>query len=265
MTPKGFFSIVQFCPDLDRGECANVGIVLVVPETKFLDVRFAHDNEAPKQRFGKDAFDDARLAVAKHALEGRLRHEGKGWAGPDDLVKFSRKEGNNLLLTAPRVILVENAQAELEELFQRLAHVDAKHRRRTPKPDLGTLFEPKVLGIPMLRDIEVNIPELGTMDIPYAYKNGQLNLIRPEGFPVDEQAATTKANDLAVKGHLIHRYPDPKTGQAQQLIVIGGFDSDTTGAMKRKIAFLMEEHDARLVPEDQIDAFVEQVRREAHS
>jgi hypothetical protein len=30
-TTRGFFSIVQFCPDLDRGECANVGVVLVVP------------------------------------------------------------------------------------------------------------------------------------------------------------------------------------------------------------------------------------------
>lgn len=38
-TTKGFFSIIQHCPDLDRGESANVGVVLVVPELAFLGVR----------------------------------------------------------------------------------------------------------------------------------------------------------------------------------------------------------------------------------
>lgn len=264
MTPKGFFSIVQFCPDLDRGECANVGVVLVVPETKFLGVRFAHDNEAPKQRFGKDAFDDARLVVAKQALEGRLRHEGNAWAGPDDLVKFSKKEGNNLLLTTPRVILVENAQAELEELFQRLAHVGAKHRRRAHKPNLKELFELPLMGVPLRRNLQVEIPELGKLDIPYAYKNGQLNLIRPEGFPVDEQAATSKASELAVKGHLIHRDPDEESGLHRQLIVVGGFDPTTSEALRRRVEFILGEHDGRLVQEDRINDFVDEVRRDAH-
>lgn len=58
-------------------------------------------------------------------MEGRLRQEGSHWAGPEDLLKFGKKEGNHLLLTQPRVILVEDAEAQLEELFQRLVHVEA--------------------------------------------------------------------------------------------------------------------------------------------
>lgn len=261
---RGFFSVVQFCPDLDRGECANVGVVLVVPQVGFLNVRLSEDNEGPKQRFGKDAYDDARLTVAKKGIEGRLRDEGKDWKGPEDLQRFGKREGNNLLLTTPKVILVEDPLSELDELYQRLVHMDPQRRRRQPKPDLRTAFEQKLLGVPLIKDIEVEIPEYGKLEVPYAYKNGVLNLIRPEGFPIGEASATTKANDLAVKGHLIYRHPRGQ-GPIQKLIVVGAFDASAPESLKRRIDFVLKEHDARLVREDHIDEFVEEVRREAHS
>lgn len=122
MTPtKGFFSVIQFCPDLDRGECANVGVVLAVPKRGYLGVRVTDDNDGPKQRFGKETFDDARLSLAKRAIEGRIRAEGSTWTTAEDLVQFGKKEGNNLLLSVPRTILVENCEAELQELYMRLA------------------------------------------------------------------------------------------------------------------------------------------------
>lgn len=260
---RGFFSVVQFCPDLDRGECANVGVVLVVPQLGFLDVRLSEDNEGPKQRFGRDAYDDARLAVAKRALEGRLREEGTAWTGPEDLQTFARREGNHLLLATPKVILVEDAEAELDELYQRLVHVDPQRRRRQPKPDLKKVFEPKLIGVPLIRNLEVDVPEYGKLDVPYAYQNGVLNLVRPEGFPIDESSATTKANDLAVKGHLLYRHRDA-TGQQRKLIIVGGFDVSAPEELKKRIDFVLREHDARLVREDDIDEFVEEVKSVAH-
>jgi len=261
---KGFFSVLQFCPDLDRGECANVGVVLAVPKLHFLSVRLAEDNEGPKQRFGKEAFDDARLSLAKRAIAGRIREEGPAWTEAEHLVLFGKKEGNNILLSAPRTILVENAEADLEELFQRLVHVDPKQRRRPRKPDLRTVFEEKLLGVPLQRDLKVEVPEFGTMDVPYAYQNGALNLVRPEGFPVDPSSATDRASELAVKGHLIFKH-SVDTDQPKKLIIVGGFDESIPDDVKRRIAFVLREHDARLVPEDQIDAFVDEVRREAHA
>lgn len=260
---KGFFSILQFCPDLDREECANVGVALVVPQLGFLDVRLSEDNEGPKQRFGRDSYDDARLTLAKKALESRIRDEGKAWTERADLLKFGKKEGNNLLVSTPRVILVEDARAELEELFQRLVHVDPQRRRRQPKPDLKKNFEPQLLGVPLIRDLEVHVPEHGMLEVPYAYRNGVLNLVRPEGFPVDGSSAITKANDLAVKGHLLFRHPD-ESG-ARKLIIVGGFDASASEELKHQIEFVLKEHDARLVREDRLDAFIEEVKREAHT
>ncbi len=260
---KGFFSVVQFCPDLDRGECANVGVVLVVPSLGFRKVLLSEDNEGPKQRFGRDAYDDARLAVAKRALAGRIEQEGREWGTPEELTKFGKKEGNHLLLSAPRVILVEDAEVELSELFQRLVHVDPNRRRRQPKPDLKNIFEPKLMGVPLLRDLEVDIPEYGKLDVPYAYRNGVLNLVRPEGFPIDVHSATAKANDLAVKGHLLFTHPDPH-GKPRKLIVVGGFDASAPEDLKYRIEFVLKEHDARLVREDRLDDFVAEVKRDAH-
>ena len=237
---RGFFSVIQFCPDLDRGECANVGVILMVPPLGFLDVRFSENNDAPKLRFGRDAYDDVRLTVAKKALEGRLRQEGKGWSSPEDIQRFARREGNHLLLTTPKVMLVENATAELEELFNRLVQVPPQIRRHQPKPNLKAVFEEKL----------------------YGYRNGVLNLVRPEGFPIDEKAATTKADELAVKGHLIHKLRD-NTGKGQKLVVVGGFDASAPEALKRRIDYVLSEHDTRLIREERIAEFVEEVRREA--
>ena len=264
MTPtRGFFSVIQFCPDLERGECANVGVVLAVPSLGYLGVRIAEDNEAPKRRFGKEAFDDARLTLAKKALEGRIRAEGSAWTSAEDLIQFGKKEGNKMLLSLPRTILVENCEAELEELYMRLAHVDARTRRRPRKLDLRRIFEEKLAGVPLQHDLTVEIPELGTMEVPYAYQNGALNLIRPEAFPIDPGSAGDRASDLAVKGHLIHKH-SVAAGHPQKLIVIGGFEESIEEDVKRRIAYVLQEHDARLVPEDQLDDFAEEVRREAH-
>lgn len=261
---RGFFCAVQFCPDLDRGECANVGVILVVPQLGFLDIQLSEDNEGPKQRFRSDAYDDTRLTIAKKGFEGRVRHEGKDWRSPEDLQRFARKEGNHLLLTTPKVILVEDPRLELDELYQRLVHIEPIRRRRQQKPDLKTLFEPKLLGVPLQRDLTVEIPEFGKLEVPYAYQNGVLNLVRPEGFPIEEGSATAKANDLAVKGHLVYKHPG-KQGKRQKLIVVGGFDESASEDLKRRIGYVLREHDARLVPEEEIDDFVEEVRREAHA
>ena len=78
------------------------------------------------------------------------------------------------------------------------------------------------------------------------------------------QDASGKGNDLAVKGHIIRRHSDP-TGRPQRLIVVGGFDPAAPESLKRRIEFILRECDTRLIREDKLDEFVEEIRREAHS
>lgn len=257
---KGFYSVIQFCPDRDRGEFANIGVVLVVPG-QFLGVRFAEDNEGPKQRFTREAFDDGRLTLAKKAIEGRIRHEGDRWHTPEDLRAFAAKEGNQLTLSSPRTIVTDGSEEDLEELYMALVHVKPKHKRQDYKPNLRVIFEPKLVGVPMRRDFKVEVPEVGQMQIPYAYKNGILNLVRPEGFPRDPH---TKVNDLAVRGHLIAKHPN-RDGDRMKLIVVGGFDPDVSTDERVRARNILSEHDTRLVLEEEVPAFIEEVKKQAHT
>ena len=42
---KGYFCLVQYCPDLARREVANVGVLLFSPEHDFLEARLVTGNQ----------------------------------------------------------------------------------------------------------------------------------------------------------------------------------------------------------------------------
>jgi hypothetical protein len=117
---RGIFSLIQYCPDFGRMECANVGVVLVTLPYE-AHVKMSPDNEVPKHR--GFVFDDEFLTLAKTALASRIRHEATSWVDPKELEAFRRKEGNSLVLTAPKAILLEDPETELDKLFEELVQL----------------------------------------------------------------------------------------------------------------------------------------------
>jgi hypothetical protein len=117
---RGLFSLIQYCPDLGRMECANVGIVLVTLPYE-VHVKMSPDNEVPKQR--GFIFDDDFLTSAKTAIRNRISHEAASWSDPKELEVFRRKEGNNLVLTVPKTVLFEDPEAELDKLYEELVQL----------------------------------------------------------------------------------------------------------------------------------------------
>ena len=51
---KGYYSILQFVPDLERSEGANIGVVLFCPEKHFLKVQTATGNDRVRRFFGPE-------------------------------------------------------------------------------------------------------------------------------------------------------------------------------------------------------------------
>jgi Protein of unknown function (DUF3037) len=258
---KGFFSLIQFCPDLERGESVNVGLVMVVPGSAFFDMRLCEDNQAPKQRFGSQAFDDARLTHAKLAIRQRLLAAQAELTSPEALLGFASREANSMILTAPRVLFTEDPKADLADMFQRLVHVDGHKRQRTAKPNLDEIFASKLIGVPLQKDVTLEVPGIGEVIVPYAYQNGVLNLITSEGFAGSAEARIRKVNELAVRGRLIHNVKSKE----HKLAVVAAFADDTTEEERQNAAFIFESHDSRLVRKEGADAFVDEVRRTAHS
>lgn len=74
---KGFYSLIQFCPDPARLVAGNIGVVLFCPDREFLEVRIVGDNSRVQRFFGKRAFDWSRVNSYKHGLEERVEMVGK--------------------------------------------------------------------------------------------------------------------------------------------------------------------------------------------
>lgn len=72
---KGYYSLVQYCPDVARQEAANVGVVLFCPELSFLEARLASSNHRLRRFFGEEADQYRHLNAMKAALEDRLQVE----------------------------------------------------------------------------------------------------------------------------------------------------------------------------------------------
>jgi hypothetical protein len=117
------YALWRVIPDLDRGECLNVGVVLYSPRLRFLGARVAID-EGRLLELGPDL----DLAALASALEHRVAiAAGDAAAGPVAALPASERFG---LLVAPASTaiqpgpvhtgLCENPDVTLEQLYRRL-------------------------------------------------------------------------------------------------------------------------------------------------
>lgn len=120
----GFYTIMQFCPDAERGECANVGVVVFPPEAEPTAELLGKGSELLQLRFPEEDVDEHRLTVSMRGLVERLRRARI--RSPGDLKSFISKEAGALRLTAPRALIVEDGQKVVAELFQRLVEPKRK-------------------------------------------------------------------------------------------------------------------------------------------
>jgi hypothetical protein len=224
--------------------------------------------EAVKQRFGAQSYDSEGLRVSARGLAARLKQESGGWESLEGWTKLANTQANHLRVSQPRNAFTDDSEKTLQELYEHLVYLKPARRERQRKPDLRRVFEGELRGVPWERDVEVEIPELGErlgrMHIPYAYKNGCLNLVTSEAFPRNEADAVSKANGLAVRGGLIAKRPGAD-GLGRQLVVVGSLPSGARGDARDAIQGILREYNTRLVFEEQLGEFVEEVRTHAHA
>ncbi len=267
MTTKGFFSIIQYCPDLDRAEGANLGVVLCVPEYTYSNVLLCEHNEHVKKLFGAPSFDDQRLSMAKKGFAHHLKTELASAPSLEALTSFSSKTGNHLRLTSPRTVIIREApERHLRQLYDRLAYAEpARDRQRTPKPSLHETLIRRlmILNVPFDRDVTVELPNYAELKFPLAYRNGVYNLVTAEGFPNSPEAASDKANQMAVQGQVLHNTPEPD-GTKRRLVVVGQFNPTSTPEIRKRVGYVLEQCHARLVEVERVEEFAEEIQREAH-
>jgi len=152
---KGYYSIIQFCPDISRQEAANIGVLLFCPELGFIRARTSESNERIYRFFGKESCDAARIEQMKGLVEKRLIVEADSFRSREDLEKFIATRANDLQLTPLRSVLLDNPEEELDRLFDLLVeeHLEDRSVGETP-------FDPNARPIwEVIMEIGKSIPD----------------------------------------------------------------------------------------------------------
>ncbi len=115
---KGYYSIIQYCPDPSRLEAVNLGVALFCPEIRWLKARFDRRRTQIQQLYC--AQDWEFVALQQAAIEARFLKEGGSFERLEDFEAYVCRRANALTLTAPRPVKVEDPEAELDHLLERL-------------------------------------------------------------------------------------------------------------------------------------------------
>ena len=256
---KGYYTLVQFCPDHSRRESANIGVILCVPDAQFVRARMTTSHDRIR-RFWRGAVDLGWLKIAKESVERRLDVAGASLAHIEDLSRFIATRANQMVLTEPRPVKVINPEDDLDRLFEELVDHRKPRRRREPViPELDQAFRRPSLASRIRFDERVTVPIVGrTLEIPYAYRNGALYLVRP--LIVQTGSPIQGVESLATEGNLLQR----KSERSCRVILVPDLPSQVGRVTPEMLAELFGAYDLRTVWEDERPAFMAEVEREAH-
>src|SRR6185437_3577888 len=221
---RGFYSVVQYCPDRSRAEAVNVGLVLLCIEPHALRVRMTGNHDRVRRLFAMTRHELKNLQFSTSGLRTRIEHDPQDLRTSEDLSAFAASRANDLRLTEPRLAKLDNFDNDFDRLFSELVedHPTAALAEQSPAevlpPKLGEVFYRLQQERKIWKPGTITVPVYKRkLDIPYAYKNGAVNLVKPHVFSATRRAETQAAT-LAVNGDLIQKHP--VDGEKQQLIVV---------------------------------------------
>ena len=265
---RGYYSLIQFCPDASRLEAVNVGVVLFCPRAGFLKARTSNSSRRAEQLVGRGQLERETLRAAKEAIERRLEADRASFQNLEDLERFVNTRANWLKLTHARPVKVFDPEQELENLYEELVGGKSLRRAKAEKqelfPDLhDTFVRLNSQGRAQL-DLRITVPVLErSLDVPYAFQNGRLNLVKPQRFSGQEGRSMDTAMRLALEGDLVKRHGTEEHRDAR-LIVLSSFAEPENGALVSRIDSLFSEYGVETVAKDQVAVFVARVEQEAH-
>jgi len=246
-----YYTLIRYCPNIARGEGANVGIAIVAPD-RGLRVKFAKGNERVKTLFLARSYDERHLNGEKASLALRLSRVAPTL---EAVQKFFACEGGHLVADPLRMMSSENIDADLERMFDELVGDDPRHHRHTRRlPDLEGYFS---LLPNVERDVTVSVPDLQPFVVPFAYNNGCRNYIRPHTFNAE---AIREAKELGADGYLVSRAKLPD-GREQRVVIVARFDEVSAMSQAKT---LLEQMRTKVVLEKDLRTYALQVGEEAH-
>lgn len=259
---KGYYSILQYCPDPARREAANIGVALLCPGQAFFNARVGTGNQRVTHFFDKSQYDITRLNEYKKGLVDRLNRTHEV-TDKESFAQFAAMQVNAVTMTSPQFCRVEGlADDVLENLFLELVgEPSSKKSGGGLRKRLRNAFESEgLLGSIVKEDVEIMIPAFDReAKFPFAWQNGVLNVIEPVSFmSADQTSLEQTACRRAIEGLSLQRQEDKDYGQCA-LNVVGQFqpqDQQARSVVKR----ILGESNVELIESGSIEKYVRKIK-----
>lgn len=258
---KAYYSIIQFCPEPSRGESANIGVALFCPNLKYLDAKLSKGNDRVRRFFSQDTkLNLSRLNESKMAIRDLLLNSSKWIKSLEHFKEFSGKMANEIIFTVPRPCKAFDPEKDLDDLYNELVggRTLTNIKKKIDFPEVDMIFKSPTLTNRVKFNQRIEVPIINKeIKIPYMYRNGFVNLVKPQVFSIVSGQET--ALSLATKGRLIMR---ESSGLERRLIVIPYIEGRSTKFAKQ-IREVLNDSKIRTYRKNELAKLASEVEAEA--
>lgn len=258
MRVQGSYSLIQFSVAPDRMEFLNVGVIVAVPETAFVAVRFAEDHPRIERLFGRSALvrlQDLKPGFALRVEAEFVRGGSQGFSG------FLGRRANELRATPLLPVVVDPLDPEptVDQLFAELVGEDERSRRGPRMASrLRTAFDKAgVFGMLDPRPAAVELPEGITVQTPFAYQNGAYNMIDGLQLNRDPKAAMREVGLRAFEGARLWKHTS-KSEHPTRLVAVADV-GEQSEEFYEAVQEELYRNDVRLYRLDQLGPLIEDI------
>ena len=255
--------VVQYVPDLVRGESVNIGVFLHSPQEKYLGCMFTDDFKRVK-RFHPQA-DLEFLRELQQDFEKQIDESG------DDLEKYlqtmQRSFSNLIQLAEPRTCFLADPQTEIQEIFSR--YVGARAAGAQPE-DTRIRVKQKLTAALALAGvwerIEKRIPAARWTHPgdPFTFDFGYKPLIvagKPNGHAHFIHALSLK-RDNALAAELKDRILKIRAKEPSDLVAVVEALPGTENDTAKSTLTILEEAGIHIQPLSGVDDYAQTIRGE---
>jgi len=257
--------LVQYVPNLVRGERVNIGIFLHSPREKYLGCLFTDDFRRVK-RFHPQA-DIEFLRALQPDFEKQIDDSGEDL---DRYIQYMQRTFSNLIqVEEPRTCLLADPQSEMADLFARYV---GERAAGVPPEDTRLRVKQKLTAALSLADVwdgmEKHIPAArwtdpgDTFAFDYGYKplqvdgvrNGHIHFIHALSLKRDVNAKLAKV--------LVYTFDRVRLKEAAALTAVVEARAATRDRVANLSQRILEDGGVQIQPIDSVNDFAQSVSRE---
>lgn len=116
---RGCYCIIHYCPNRFSMECVMVGVILLSEEHHWMGASMVKDNRRAIKLFNMTERESSYLDLYKESVAHRINAADADDRNFNWLNEYAATRANDLAITPPRLISVEDPEQSMAVLFDR--------------------------------------------------------------------------------------------------------------------------------------------------